>query len=342
MCLATFAVTYDVIQSATKKEETDGVKDEEEEMQNTENDNSVTTIKLQKGLGIIRNRKQEAILHTRRYKIHTEPGKYYHSKLLLYYPWNNEDDIISPLTTYHDSYISLQDLENNIPLSAWEMVAPNIAQDDKTTHVQGFSTLQNEQQEKDTIDTVCDDNTRNKRDTLSMLYAKAAKRQDMNFQDYCRHVCTLNKDQCHKVMYNRAWCKSYINALRHGENQEGYRIFSEWPRGTGKSHVVCLIQRDMSHFFKHTVKPDDDQPIVLITTPTGSAAFQIGRSTIHSTFLLYDIFKSKPSWEKRTQMLLKLEHIMLSITDEISMVGFKQFLSMNQTMCTLKGTTDGN
>ena len=103
MCLATFAVTYDVIQSATKKEESDGVTDKEEEMQNTENENSVTRIKLQKGLGIIRKRKQEAILHTRRYKIYTEPEKYYHSKLLLYYPWNNEDDIISPFTTYHKS-----------------------------------------------------------------------------------------------------------------------------------------------------------------------------------------------------------------------------------------------
>ena len=41
-------------------------------------------------------------------------------------------------------------------------------------------------------------------------------------------------------------------------------------------------------------------------------------------------------------MQLKLEHMMLSITDEIIMVGFKQFQSMNQTMCTLKGTTDGN
>ena len=41
-------------------------------------------------------------------------------------------------------------------------------------------------------------------------------------------------------------------------------------------------------------------------------------------------------------MQLKLEHMMLSITDEISMVDFKPFQSMNQTMCTLKGTTDGN
>ena len=87
------------------------------------------------------------------------------------------------------------------------------------------------------------------RDKLLMLYAKAAKGQDMNFQDYCRHVFTLNKDQCHTVMYNRAWCKSYINVLRHRKKQEGYRIFLSGPGGTGKSHVVCLIQRDMSHIF---------------------------------------------------------------------------------------------
>ena len=48
MCLATFAVTYDVIQSTTKKEETNGCNDEEEEIQNTENDNSLIRIKLQK------------------------------------------------------------------------------------------------------------------------------------------------------------------------------------------------------------------------------------------------------------------------------------------------------
>ena len=41
-------------------------------------------------------------------------------------------------------------------------------------------------------------------------------------------------------------------------------------------------------------------------------------------------------------MQLKLEHMILSITHEIGMVGFKQFQSMNQTMCTIKGTTDGN
>ena len=41
--------------------------------------------------------------------------------------------------------MDLQDLENNIPHSAWEMVAPNIAQDDSTTNIQGFYTLQNQE-----------------------------------------------------------------------------------------------------------------------------------------------------------------------------------------------------
>ena len=83
-------------------------------------------------------------------------------------------------------------------------------------------------------------------------------------------------------MYNRAWCKSYISAVRHDKTKKDIEYFSG-PGNTGKSHVVCLIQRDMSYFFKHTVKPDDDQPIVLITAPTGSAAFQIGgpQSILH-------------------------------------------------------------
>ena len=64
ICLATFAVNYDVIQSSTKTTETEDV-NAEEEMQDAENDNSVIKMKLQKGLGVIRRRKQEAILHTR-------------------------------------------------------------------------------------------------------------------------------------------------------------------------------------------------------------------------------------------------------------------------------------
>ena len=76
---------YDVIKSSTQTEEAEDV-NTQEYMYNTENPETLTKIKLQKGLGVIRKRKQQAILCTRRYKVHTEPEKYYHAKLLLYYP----------------------------------------------------------------------------------------------------------------------------------------------------------------------------------------------------------------------------------------------------------------
>ena len=81
--------------------------------------------------------------------------------------------------------IDIQDLEHNIPQSAWEMVAPNIAHDDSTTNATGFSTIQNQDITEDTTHEKRNDDTRNTTDTLCMLYAKAAKKQDMNLHDYC-------------------------------------------------------------------------------------------------------------------------------------------------------------
>ena len=63
------------------------------------------TIKLKDGLGYMRKRKKQTILRTRRYKEHAEPEKYYHAKLLLYYPWENEDVLICGHATYHESYL---------------------------------------------------------------------------------------------------------------------------------------------------------------------------------------------------------------------------------------------
>ena len=74
----------------------------------------------------------------------------------------------------------------------------------------------------------------------------------------------------------------------------------------GQEKVMLYISyKETCPTFSNTVKSDDDQPIALITAPTGSVAFQIGGSTIHSAFLLHDNFKYKPSWEKRSQMQLK-------------------------------------
>ena len=159
MCLAKLAVNYNVTQAHDKfidMQETDA-----HEQSDTEEYDSCTKIRLKDGLGYMQKRKQEAILHITRYKMHTQPEKYYHSKLLLFYPWTNEDDLITGFNSYMQSYIHEQDIihenaksfnedcerfdsaleafENDvIPQSAWDSIVPTIAEEDVMTHTQGF------------------------------------------------------------------------------------------------------------------------------------------------------------------------------------------------------------
>ena len=78
MCLATFAVTYDVATSSPSLEQNEDINID---MDNLNNDNSENPkmIMLKDGLGQMRKRKQESILRTKRYKVHTEPEKYFHA-----------------------------------------------------------------------------------------------------------------------------------------------------------------------------------------------------------------------------------------------------------------------
>ena len=73
MCLAKFAVNYNVTQAQDEfidLQETDA-----HEQSETEEYDSCTKIRLKDRLGYMQKRKQEAILHVTRYKMHTQPEK---------------------------------------------------------------------------------------------------------------------------------------------------------------------------------------------------------------------------------------------------------------------------
>ena len=46
----------------------------------------------------------------RRYKVQAEPEKYYDAKLMLFYPWTNEDDLITGFNSYMELCIHKQDI----------------------------------------------------------------------------------------------------------------------------------------------------------------------------------------------------------------------------------------
>ena len=112
---------------------------------------------------------------------------------------------------------ALEAFENDvIPQSAWDSIVPSIAEENAVTNTQGFQTIQmttEEEEHDDTIVTRHDTNVQVEIDPLSRLYAKVASTHMMTFQDYCSRMQSLNRKQCEIVMYNRAWCKIYIDGM---------------------------------------------------------------------------------------------------------------------------------
>ena len=71
----------------------------------------------------------------------------------------------------------------------------------------------------------------------------------------------------------------------------------------------------MMYFFEQTLKPNPDEPLVLITAPTGAAAFQAGGCAIDSAFMLTLGERKTIGWEKRSTMEVKLQKTVFLIID---------------------------
>ena len=105
-------------------------------------------------------------------------------------------------------------------------------------------------------------------------------------------------------MFNRKWCKACIRSLHDGTKPPSYKVFLNGPGGTGKSHIIKLIHRDVIYFLQKTMKVEPDQPVVLLTAPPGLAAFNIGGVTLHSAFMLHTSggCAETSGWERKSTM----------------------------------------
>lgn len=103
----------------------------------------------------------------------------------------------------------------------------------------------------------------------------------------------------------------------------------------------------MNHEIIHTFREagqDPSQISVLLTAPTGTAAFNIGGMTIHSA-LSFPIKESKIhnqheyiplSNEKKNSLKCKLQHLKVLIIDEISMVGSQTLINIHKRLKEIK------
>ncbi len=323
-------------------------------------------VELKDGMGYMVERSKPAILRTYRYSINKEPEKYYHSQLMLFYPWRKEEEILGSQSTYQEQYASVQDtvilnaapfnknLEKidvayesfrteNPPETAWNRIAPCVEEENLLCRAEGVEEVRSvdeqDLQANENLLIQPDPDKQDSHHNLTLMYKKEATKGIMEAHEYYERMYSLNEGQREIVMYLRDWVKTTAVSMKYGLPPKPFRITLLGSGGTGKSHIIHLFERDMIHFFKmaNIAKPEhEDDPVILLTALMGSAAFNIDGLTLHSAFCLSQFGISD---EKRDLLRKRLGRLLVLVCDETSMIGQRLFNQVHKRLTFIKGTT---
>ncbi|CAG2226514.1 unnamed protein product [Mytilus edulis] len=331
LCLARFTSEYSVIL----------------ESQLPQKINKDTTFKLDGSLGYIRKRTRTspAVIKYPRFSPENSPEKYYQSILQLYLPYRYDEQLKPLLFQTYENFFTCGRVKfqgDNTLSSVKEIVIKNMSDFVKNGH--DLEEAEKQFHEKDPKEDawceLCPEAEVNRRECIDEGKVSSVIEEDLSIPDLNEkssssvgtnllsvsltkneiipRLRSLNVKQ-RRILYKvRDWCIQKAN----GKTPEPLHLFITGGAGTGKSHLIKCIQYEATRILAQTTNNPDDLT-VLLTAPTGTAAFNIHGLTIHSAL---GIFKSLSpdhatlSEDKINSLRSKLEHLQILIIDEISML----------------------
>ena len=302
------------------------------------------TIELKGKKRTFRKRKRPSILRTHIPEVTHCPEDYYFGNLLLFHPWKSEQDFDSDSPTkYMDFYMEHKDVvqrnavsfnyddkeieeawrklsAGHLPKTAWEnCVAPGAEEQNAEAMEEGMAICRDHDVEENDIPDM--EKRVNMHDVLAKRYSSQAKKLVMDSASYKKNYMLLNECQKKMVDFNRKWCKDYVSSMAaKGESIKGYNVFLSGPGGSGKSFVLQMIHRDTCYFYSKLKSVVPDNPLLLMTAYTGTAAFVIDGITLHSALNLGGCSGMGLADDKRTVLQTRLHDLVTIVIDECSMV----------------------
>ena len=277
---------------------------------------------------------------------------------MLYYPWFDEQaDLVGGYPSYEAHYRHVCDTvltneskytkeaideidvnEDGPPEHLWQGIAPSTEEHRLHSLAEGSEQLTELSQQD-----LQDNQNILSQSSLHVTFESSTNKQEIPPEQYRQYIRELNDEQQSIVMFHRYWCKKAVLALKENKPVEPYHVFLSGPGGVGKSHVIKLIHSDTLKLLKLSGTFEPDDVIVLLTAPTGVAAFNIDGMTLHSALLLgrskYSGFQPL-SHDRLNSLRTKLSHLMLLIVDEVSMVGANMLLEIHKRLQQIKGVSD--
>ena len=357
MCLADFAANYvtdyRVGDDGDDEESSDALPPIDGSVPETEKEIILTC-----GFGKMKKRGREAVIRFRKFNYESDPSNWYRAKLMLYYPWYDEDvDLLGGYSTYEEHYnnvhsiissnekkynfVYVDDIDVNLegpPEHIWDEIAPSTEEGRSRTLQEGSEVLTEVTQE----DIQANADINNVPQSLGVRFEAAANKEEIPPDQYRNLMRGLNSRQRDIVMFNRRWCKKAVTALRNNTRVEPYRVFLSGPGGVGKSHVIRLVQSDTIKLLRLSGEIGPNDVAVLLTAPTGVAAFNINGMTLHSAFLLGcgQLCHQQLSNEKANTLRARLSNLKLLIIDEVSMVGSNLLFLLHKRLRQIKSVPE--
>ncbi|XP_063436532.1 uncharacterized protein LOC134717961 [Mytilus trossulus] len=352
LCLARFTSEYSVIL----------------ESQLPQKINKDTTFKLDGSLGYIRKRTRTspAVIKYPRFSQENSPEKYYQSILQLYLPYRYDEQLKPPQFQTYENFFTCGKVKfqgDNTLSSVKAIVIKNMSDFVKNGH--DLEEAEKQFHEKDPKEDawceLCPEAEVNRRECIDEGKISSVIEEDLSIPDLNNETSSssvgtnllsvsLTKNEIiprlrslnlkqRRILYKvRDWCIQKSN----GKTPEPLHLFLTGGAGTGKSHLIKCIQYEATRILAQTTNNPDDLT-VLLTAPTGTAAFNINGLTIHSAL---GIFKSLSpdhatlSEDKINSLRTKLENVQILIIDEISMVNKKLLFFVHERLRQVKKRPD--
>ena len=353
MCLADFAATCRIVYGQQKKGK--GV------------------LPLLNEMGFVQKRKNDKPAVIRFYRCSQEkyPEKFYGTLVKLYLPYRSDQELKRPHfptyeSFYKDCYVQLRGSEH--PEWVRHIVKRNRDKYEKNSE-EIETAVEEFDQNRGVIDEWCNlapESEVVRLECVEELEAREPDRENVqeNVPEYSNQANAvtearavrepplldptllrqmyqnLNQKQACVFYVVRDWCLKRVC----GPNPEQFFFYINGGAGTGKSHLIKCIYSEASKILcklpRQSEEADISNPIVLLTAFTGTAAFNISGTTLHSLLKLPRSLK--PPFQglgnKLDEVRSELVNAEILIIDEVSMVSKPLFAYVDARLKQIKGS----
>ena len=259
------------------------------------------------------------IIRYRDYKIEDDPLNFYRSNLLLFFKWRNEFQEIENIDC-KKKYLENEEQITLIRNSFIKIIISSAQLDEEIANIEKDSLNHNKTNETDFDgfhDEVLFDATEVPAQGEVGNFFEVKKMDEFEYFNLMRELNYKQKQYCNYICRNFKYNKVPIFNYVAGAG------------GVGKTRLIKAIFHSLERIFKRKIGIDISELFILLTAPTGKAAYNIKGSTIHSAFGL-PITQCGELWHALSpdvvnKLRTSLRRLKVIIIDEVSMVGAKVF-----------------